>query len=42
MTAAADPEHLYVGNRLAETFQRTISRLNEMQTHDYLAKQHLS
>jgi len=42
MTAAADPEHLYVGNRLAKSFQRTISRLNEMQAHDYLAKQHLS
>jgi cell division protein ZapE len=42
MTAAAGPEQLYVGNRLAKPFQRTVSRLNEMQTHDYLAKQHLS
>jgi len=42
MTAAAEPEHLYLGKRLARPFQRTISRLNEMRTHDYLAKQHLS
>ncbi len=42
LTAAADPEHLYAGKCLAEPFRRTISRLNEMQTHDYLAKQHLS
>ena len=42
VTAAADPEHLYLGKRLTRLFQRTISRLNEMRTHDYLAKQHLS
>ena len=42
VTAAADPEHLYIGKRLTRPFQRTISRLNEMRTHDYLAKQHLS
>ena len=42
LTAAAPPEALYTGKRLAKTFTRTISRLQEMQTHDYLAKQHLS
>lgn len=42
ITAATDPENLYRGDRLAKSFQRTISRLQEMRTHDYLAKQHLS
>ena len=41
VTAAALPEALYNGKRLEKPFQRTISRLQEMQTHDYLAKQHL-
>lgn len=41
ITAEAEPEGLYGGKRLAEQFQRTISRLKEMRTHDYLAKQHL-
>ncbi len=41
ITAEAEPEALYSGKRLAEQFQRTISRLEEMRTHDYLAKQHL-
>lgn len=42
VTAAALPGALYNGKRLEKPFQRTISRLQEMQTHDYLAKQHLS
>ena len=42
VSAAADPEHLYTGARLNKDFQRTVSRLHEMRTHDYLAKQHLS
>lgn len=41
ITAAAIPTGLYTGSRLAEAFKRTISRLEEMRTHDYLAKQHL-
>jgi cell division protein ZapE len=41
ITAAADPDALYIGARLQEPFKRTISRLEEMRTHDYLAKQHL-
>ncbi len=41
-TAAAEPAQLYTGTRLAKSFLRTISRLEEMHTHDYLAKQHIS
>ncbi len=41
ITAEAKPDDLYTGNRLAEAFKRTISRLEEMRTHDYLAKQHI-
>jgi cell division protein ZapE len=32
---------LYTGGNLAFEFQRTVSRLREMQTHDYLALEHL-
>lgn len=32
---------LYTGERLKFEFQRTVSRLTEMQSHDYLAKQHI-
>jgi cell division protein ZapE len=41
ITAASAPDGLYTGSRLAEAFKRTISRLEEMRTHDYLAKQHI-
>ncbi len=41
ITAEAVPDGLYKGIRLLEPFKRTISRLEEMRTHDYLAKQHL-
>ncbi len=41
ITAAAHPNGLYTGTRLFEPFKRTISRLEEMRTHDYLAKQHI-
>ncbi|MEE9551951.1 MAG: cell division protein ZapE, partial [Gammaproteobacteria bacterium] len=41
LTAAVPPEDLYTGKRLTKAFKRTISRLQEMQTHDYLARQHL-
>lgn len=41
ITAASNPEGLYKGKRLIEPFKRTISRLEEMRTHDYLAKQHI-
>lgn len=40
ITAAAEPEHLYQGKRLRFEFERTISRLQEMQSRDYLARPH--
>ena len=40
-SAAAMPEDLYPKAARAERFQRTISRLTEMQTHDYLGAPHL-
>lgn len=42
ITAAAPPDALYTGERLAFEFQRTSSRLTEMQSHDYLARPHLA
>ena len=41
ITAETIPSKLYKGRGLAEPFKRTKSRLEEMRTHDYLAKQHL-
>jgi len=40
-TAAGQPEELYCGKRHAREFQRTISRLIEMRSLDYLARPHL-
>ena len=40
VSAAAPPTALYTGERLAFEFQRTASRLIEMQSHDYLARPH--
>lgn len=40
VSAAAPPTALYTGERLAFEFQRTASRLLEMQSHDYLARPH--
>jgi len=40
ISAAAEPERLYCGERLAFEFQRTASRLAEMQTDAYLGRQH--
>ncbi|MGB5833013.1 MAG: cell division protein ZapE [Thiohalocapsa sp.] len=42
LTAEAPPVELYAGRDLAFEFQRTASRLIEMQSHDYLAKPHLA
>jgi cell division protein ZapE len=39
-SAASSPEELYQGTRLVFEFQRTLSRLLEMQSHEYLAKEH--
>ena len=40
ISAEAPPEGLYRGQRLRFEFQRTVSRLVEMQSHDYLAAAH--
>ena len=42
VSAAAPVEALYSGRQLQFEFQRTASRLTEMQSHDYLARPHLS
>lgn len=42
IVSAAQPiEHIYSGRRLSQEFQRTASRLMEMQSHDYLAASHI-
>ncbi len=40
VSAAQTPANLYTGDRLAFEFDRTRSRLTEMQSSDYLAQQH--
>jgi cell division protein ZapE len=42
VSAAVPPAELYRGERLATMFQRTASRLQEMQSLDYLGRQHLA
>ena len=37
MSAQAEPQALYVEGDYAFEFQRTVSRLMEMRSHDYLA-----
>lgn len=41
VSAETRPHALYVGVRLAFAFERTRSRLEEMQSHAYLARQHI-
>lgn len=41
MSAEKPLEQLYSGGRLAFEFKRCLSRLQEMQSHDYLASEHL-
>ncbi len=41
VSAQAPPQELYLGGPHAEEFDRTISRLTEMQTRQYLAQPHL-
>ena len=41
LSAAAPPGGLYHGQRLRFEFQRTASRLTEMQSEEYLAREHL-
>jgi cell division protein ZapE len=40
LSAAAPPDQLYRGERLCFEFERTRSRLAEMQAHEYLARPH--
>ena len=39
-TAAMPPEVIYSGNRLSFEFERTVSRLQEMRTREYLQAEH--
>jgi len=41
-SAAGMPEDLYQGQQLAFEFKRTISRLQEMRSHDYMRRPHKS
>lgn len=41
LSAQASITEIYQGNKLRFEYQRTISRLQEMQSHDYLAREHL-
>ncbi|PCH62547.1 MAG: hypothetical protein COC19_02730 [SAR86 cluster bacterium] len=40
MAAAVPLQELYVGSVLAFEFERTRSRLSEMQSHEYLSREH--
>ena len=42
ITAEVAAQELYIGKRLAREYERTASRLIEMQSHDYLGQAHLS
>ena len=42
ISAEVPLKDLYVGNRLQFEFQRTLSRLLEMQSHEFLARPHKS
>ncbi len=41
ISAEAPPSDLYLGTRLSMPFERTISRLQEMASEEYLARPHL-
>ena len=41
LSAEAPAQRLYIGERLAFEFQRTVSRLTEMQTPAFLGRPHL-
>lgn len=42
VSAVDEPEGLYTAERLTKPFLRTVSRLREMRSHDYLARPHSS
>ncbi len=41
ISADASPADLYRGERLTTQFERTVSRLTEMQSEEYLASEHV-
>jgi cell division protein ZapE len=41
LSAEVKLEELYLKGNLSFEFERTVSRLLEMQSHDYLAKGHM-
>ena len=41
LSLEANLNEIYVGNRLAEPFKRTLSRLEEMRSREYLSRPHL-
>jgi cell division protein ZapE len=41
ISAEAAPNELYRGERLTQQFERTVSRLTEMQSDEYLASEHI-
>jgi cell division protein ZapE len=41
ISAEAAPRELYRGEKLARQFERTVSRLTEMQSEEYLASEHI-
>ena len=42
LSAARAPGELYAGRRLTFEFERTVSRLTEMQSGEYLHRPHLA
>jgi cell division protein ZapE len=42
ISAEAAPNELYRGERLTKQFERTVSRLTEMQSDEYLASEHIA
>jgi cell division protein ZapE len=40
ISAEVAPQDLYTGKRLSAPFERTVSRLIEMQSHEYLGREH--
>jgi cell division protein ZapE len=41
-SGSCPPNNLYQGSRLKDEFERTVSRLMEMQSDEYMAREHLS
>ena len=41
LSMEVDLDQLYAGERLHEPFKRTVSRLEEMRSREYLSKPHL-